>query len=223
MYSFNAQVETDPEKKARFYQMAESILQASANSYLKAKHPEKKEEVLRIIESVNEEREIATSLMAALHAPLMTSTTTSFSTPTPTYEQPVGLERFEYADVQANIILGKSDAKAGEDLDLEIELVNAGKAPAQLIKINEIIPTGFEVVRAPEICGIEDRHLDMRGRTLPPLKTANLKFILRPQGRGDFHIKPRVLYLDESGRYKHHEPQPVTLMVRPKRLRGPPI
>ena len=223
MYTFNAQVETDPEKKARLYQMAESLLQASADSYTRAMHPEKKEEVLRIIESVKEDREIAASLMAALHAPLMTSTTTSFSTPTPTYEQPVGLERFEYADVQANLILGKRDAKAGEDLDLEIELVNAGKAPAQLIKINEIIPTGFEVVRAPEICSIEDSHLDMRGRTLPPLKTANLKLIVRPQGRGDFHIKPRVLYLDESGRYKHHEPQPVTLIVRPKRLRGPPI
>ena len=41
MYTYNAQTETDPSKKARFYQLAERLLQDSAGLFFKAKHPEK--------------------------------------------------------------------------------------------------------------------------------------------------------------------------------------
>ena len=221
MYSYKAQTETDLGKKAEYYQTAERFLQASAGSFVKAKHPEKSEEVQRILESVKEERVIAMSLMEVLHAPAMASTTTSFSTPTPSYEQAVGLERFEYADIQANLIIGGREVRVGEDVELEIALVNAGKAPAQLIKVDDIIPEGFEVKRAPDTCRVEDSYIDMKGRTLSPLKTEELKLVLRPLNRGTFHLRPRVLYLDESGRYKSHMPEPATVEVR--RRRGPPI
>jgi uncharacterized repeat protein (TIGR01451 family) len=221
LYTYNAQTEAHPGKKAQFYSMAERLLQSSKGSYLKAKHPEKSEEVRRVLESVMEEREIAISLSEALHAPTIVSTTTSFSTPTPTYEQAVGIDRFEYADVQANLIFNERQVKVGEDIDLEIALVNAGKAPAQLIKVDKIIPEGFEVRRAPDICRVEDSYIDMKGRTLSPLKTDELRLVLRPMNTGTFHLRPRILYLDESGRYKSHEPTPVAVEVR--RRRGPPI
>ena len=221
MYTYKAQTEPDPVGKTRFYRMSERLLQASAGSYLKAKHPEKSEEVRRILGRIKGEREIAVSLTEVLHAPAIASTTTSFSTPTPSYEQAVGLERFEYADVQANLILREREVKVGEDIDLEIALVNAGKAPAQLIKINEVIPEGFEVRRAPDICRVEDSYIDMKGRILSPLKTEELRLVLRPLNTGTFHLRPRILYLDESGKYKSHEPEPATVEVR--RRRGPPI
>jgi hypothetical protein len=221
LYTYNAQTEADPGKKAQFFQMAERLLQSSVSSYLKAKHPEKSEEVRRILESVKEEREIAVSLTEVLHAPSNVSTTTSFSMPTPTHEQAVGLERFEYADIQANLILRQREVKVGDDIILEMELVNAGKAPAQLIKINEIIPEGFEVKRAPDIFRVEDNFIDMKGRTLSPLKTQELKLILKSMNSGTFHMKPRILFLDESGKYRSHEPEPATVKVL--RRRGPPI
>ena len=223
IYIKNAKRETDPDKRTRFYRVAERLLQASAGSYLKAKHSEKSEVVRRILEDVKEEREIAISLTEVLHAPAMASTTTSFSMPTPTYEKAVGLERFEYADIQANLIIEGREVKVGEDIDLEIALVNAGKAPAQLIKVDDIIPKGFEVMRAPDTCKIEDSYIDMKGRTLSPLKTEELKLVLRPLNRGTFHLRPRVLYLDESGRYKSIMPEPTTVEVRMPRIRGPPI
>ncbi|MFB0514776.1 MAG: tol-pal system YbgF family protein, partial [Candidatus Bathyarchaeia archaeon] len=47
IYMNKAETETDPRKKAQYYQMAEKLLQASIGSYKKAKHPEKSEEVRR--------------------------------------------------------------------------------------------------------------------------------------------------------------------------------
>jgi hypothetical protein len=220
MYMYKAQMETDLGKRTRFYQVAEKFLQTSAGSYLKARHPEKSEEVRRVLEGVKEEREIAMSLSEVLHAPAIASTTSSFTTPTATHEQAVGLERFEHADIQSNLILRGREVKLGEDIDIEIELVNAGKAPAQLIKVMEIIPSGFEVRSAPDICRVEDSHLDMKGRTLNPLKTTELRLVLRPRDKGTYDVNPRILYLDGSGKYRSHEPDPVTVVIKEMGIKG---
>ncbi len=216
----SAEKERDHEKKARFYRMAEKVLEASADSYLKAEHPAKRDEVLRLLEKVKGERELAVSLTEIMHSPSIVSTTAAFSTPTPGYEKPAGLERFEQADIQANLITGSKSLGVGQNLDLEIELVNAGSRPAQLIKVEEIIPKGFEVVEKPEIYRVEDSFISMKGKRLDPLKTEELKLVLRSKVQGLFTLKPRILYLDETGRYRTHEPEPIAVTVKEMGISG---
>jgi uncharacterized repeat protein (TIGR01451 family) len=215
----NAERETDPEKKTKLYTMAEKILQTSAGSFMKAEHPEKREQVLKLLEKVKEERELAMSLSEVLHAPTIVSTTV-FSAPTPTHESAVGLERFEQADIQANLIIRQKEVKVGEPLSLTIELVNAGKGPALLIKVNEIIPEGFDLTEKPETYRIEDSYIDMKGKRLGPLKTEELRLILRPKVQGTFALKPTILYLDENGKYKSHELETVTIIVKELGISG---
>jgi hypothetical protein len=220
MYLHRAETETEPRKKAQDYQIAEKVLQASAGLYVKARHPEKSEEVHRLLESVREKRQLAISLTEVLHAPTIASATTSFSTPAPTHEQAVGLGRFEHADIQANLIIRLKDVRVGQDIDLEIELINAGKAPALLIKVQELIPEGFEVKSAPETYRVEDRYLNMKGKKLAPLKTEEVRLVLRPATKGTFTLKPRIMYLDETGKYKSHEPEPATITVKELGIKG---
>ena len=99
--------ETDHEKKAKAYLAVEKILEASAAGFGQAEQPGKKDQVLRLLENVKREREFAVSLTELFHAPLAVSSTASFAGPAPTYEQPVGLERFEHADIQANLVAPK--------------------------------------------------------------------------------------------------------------------
>jgi hypothetical protein len=216
----NAKKESDPEKKAKLYAMAEKILQTSAGSFMKAEHPEKTEQVRRVLEKVKEERELALSLSEVLHAPSIVSTTTAFTTPVPTKEEAVGLERFEHADIQANVIVRQKEAKVGELLSLLIELVNAGKAPALLIKVNEAIPEGFELGEKPETYRVEDSYIDMKGKRISPLKTEELRLVIKPKAQGTFILKPTILYLDENGKYKTHEPEPVTITVKELGIKG---
>ncbi len=220
MYTHRAETETNPVKKAQYYQMAEKLLQTSAGSYMKAKHPEKSEEVTRLLEGIREKRQLAASLSEVLHAPTVTTTTTSFSTPTPTREQAVGLERFEHADIQANLILRVKEVRVGEDIDFEMELINAGKAPALLIKVEKIIPKGFEVREVPETYRVEDSFLNMKGKRLNPLKTEEVRIAVKPLSKGTFILKPRIRYLDENGKYKSHEPEPVTVTVKELGIKG---
>ena len=216
----NAKKEADPERKTKLFAMAEKILQTSAGSYMKAEHPEKREQVLRLLEKVKEERELAMSLSEVLHTPAIVSTTAAFSTPTPNHENAVGLEKFENANIQANIIARQRRLKVGENLELEIEIVNAGKSPALLVKITELIPKGFELAEKPEIYRVEDSYLNMKGKRVDPLKTEEVKLTLRPKVQGEFLFKPSVLYLDENGQYKSHQPEPVTLTITELGLKG---
>jgi len=216
----NAQKEVDPEKKTKLYAMADRILQTSAGSFMKAEHPEKREQVLRLLEKVKEEQELALSLSDVLHAPSIVSMTTAFASPTPTKEEAVGSERFEHADVQANLFVRQKELKIGEDLSVELELVNAGKGFALLTKVTEIIPKGFEVTEKPETFRVEDSFINLKGKRLDPLKTEEVKLVLKPTLQGTFSLKPTVLYLDENGKYKSHEPEPVTITVKELGIKG---
>ena len=216
----NAEKESDPEKRAKLYAMAEKVLQMSAGSYTKAEHPEKMEQVMRLLEKAKEERELAVSLIEVLHAPPIISTTTTFATPTPNREEAVGLERFEHADIQANLISRQKQVRVGENLDFEIELVNAGKGSALLTKIMEVVPEGFELTGRPENCRVEDSYLNMKGKRLDPLKTEEIRIIAKPMSKGTFTIKPRILYLDEDGKCKSYEPEPISITVRELGIKG---
>jgi len=216
----DAKREKDPEKKARLYIMAEKVLQTSGGAFMKAEHPEKTEQVQRLLEKVKEERELALSLSEVFHAPSIVSTTAAFNTPGSTHENAVGLEKFEHADVHANIIVNRNELKVGETLDLEIELANAGKGTALLDKIEGAIPNGFEIAEKLQTYRIEGCNVNMKGRRLEQLKGEDVTLSLKPKHKGSFTLRPVILYLDENGNAKSHEPEPIIITVKELGISG---
>lgn len=210
-----AKREKDAEKKAKLYAMTEKVLQASAETFLKARHPAKRQEVLRLMEKVKKERELTLSLTEILHAPVFVSATTAFSAPTPARERAVGLERFEHADLQASVIAHQESLKVGESIDLQVELVNAGRETAQLVRLERAIPDGFELVETPQNYRVSDSHLDLKKKMLAPLETVALRLVLRPKFEGLHSFSPRLLYVDENGAYKSHQLGPIEILVSP--------
>ena len=213
VYMDNAKKEMDPETKTRLYLMAEKILEASAGAYLKAEQPAKMEEVQGLLTKVREERELAVSLTEILHVSTIVSTTPAFSAAVKNEEIAVGLEKFKHAALEANLVLNSREAKAGESFNLEMQIVNVGKEAALLARVEEILPTGIELVAQPDYCRFEDAHLDMKGKRLDPLKTEPVRLVLRSFEEGIFTVKPRIIYVDEAGRQMSCEPEPVTISV----------
>ncbi len=213
IYMDTAKRETDPETKARYYIMAEKVLQTSAGSYLKAKHPEKSEQVQRLLDNVREERELATSLSEVLHAPTITSSTASFATPSAREENPVGLERFEHANIQTSLVFPPEEIMVGEGFNLEMQITNVGKEAVLLAKVEEIVPEGFELVGKPDYCSFEQTHLNMKGKLLEPLKTEEVRLVLKPLDKGTFEIRPKIVFADETGHQISSEPKPVVVEV----------
>jgi KaiC/GvpD/RAD55 family RecA-like ATPase len=199
IYMTNAKKEADLEKKARYYMMAEKLLQTSIGSYLKAKQPAKSKHVRQLLEKVKEEKELAMSLSEILHAPTITSSTTSFVTPTPSEESAVGLERFEHANIQATLITPKKQIQVGEEANLKIQITNVGKQAVLLDKVEEILPSGFQIIDKPSYTNLKDKRLDLKGKRLDPLKTEEIRLAMKSFDDGTFAVKPKIIYIDTNG------------------------
>ncbi|MEJ2242593.1 MAG: ATPase domain-containing protein, partial [Candidatus Bathyarchaeota archaeon] len=208
-----AESEIDPEKKTKQYQMAENLLQRAAGSFMKARQPEKVIHVKNILTNVNEEKTLAISLNELMKAPAIASTTSAFTAPTSTDEISIGLEKFDHANVQANIITDIQELKVGESFCLSVEFVNAGKEPALLTKVENFIPPDFVVVKKPEIYRIEDTTLNMKGKHLAPLKLVEIKLILQASRKGNYQFSPKVYYLDELGQNKYLKLKTIEIKV----------
>ncbi len=214
IYMNRAEEETDPEQTMKYYSMAEKVLRVSAGSFMKAKQPEKTAQVQQILKTVREEKAMAASLNDVLHAPTITSSTITFTAPSPTNEVSVGLEQFQHANVQANLIAGMKEVKIGESFCLSIEFVNAGREPALLTKVEGFVPPDFIVVKKPEIYRIEDSCLNMKGKQIAPLKLVEVKLVLQPSKKGVYTLKPTVHYLDELGQNKSLQLKSVEINVK---------
>ena len=208
-----AESEADPQKKTKQYQMAENLLQIAAGSFMKGKQPEKTAQVQRILSSVREEKALAVSLSQIMQAPTIASSTLSFTAPSPTSEASVGLEQFQHANIQANLIADLKEVKIRQSFCLTVELVNAGKEPALLTMVENFVPSDFIVVEKPEIYRLEDSCLNMKGKQIAPLKLVEAKLILQPSKKGTYQLKPIVHYLDELGQNKTLQLKPVEIKV----------
>ena len=213
VYMDNANAETEPEKKARYYAMAERVLEASSKSFLRAQHPAKEQEVNRLLESIRKDRTLVMTLIDVLNAPLISSSTESFSAPTPSHEYAAGLESFEHANVQASLYLKSTEVKSGEAFDAMVELYNAGMASATLVKVEDIVPEKFEVVRVSGYFGAADGYIDLKGKRLGPLSTEEIQLSMKPLSKGSYTLKSCVVYLDDTGELKHCESEPVEVSV----------
>lgn len=216
----NAKLARDPAKQAKYYSMAEKVLQVAADYFVQAKHQDKTDQVQRLLRKVKEERALALSLSEIFHAPAITSSTTSFSTISPSQEEAVGLERFEHADIQAKLIQHETEIKVGNTVNLEIQIVNVGKELVSLTKIENIVPEGFQLVGKPDYCLFENMQLTMKGKRLDPLKTDEIKLALRSFRKGSVEIKPRIVCVDWTGHQMSYSPEPLAFNVSGAALPG---
>jgi len=60
----------------------------------------------------------------------------------------------------------------------------------------------------------------MKGRRLEQLKGEDVKLSLRPKHKGSFIVKPVILYIDEKGNAKSHEPEPIVITVKELGIKG---
>jgi len=210
----NAEKETAPEKKTRLYAMAEKVLQSSAGAYMKARHPEKREQVLRLLEEVRKDRELAVSLTEVLHAPSIVSATTSFLTPTPTHEEAVGLERFEHANIQAHLTASEQ-VVVGEELEIQLDLVNVARNFGLLVRAENVVPSGFKAVKLPEQYELLNGSLNLRGKRLDPLKVETLKISIEAIDTGTVYLCPKVVYTDETGNFRVCRSEAIQVNVHP--------
>ena len=220
VYLDNANSETNPEQKAKYYTLAERVLEASADSFSKARYTAKSEEVKKILKNVRKEQRLVLSLAKVLNAPSISSTTASFNPLTPKNEYAVGLESFEHSNIQASMHLKSNEITSSDLLEVVIVLNNTGTRAASLAKIEGMIPDKFEADYVSSYYVFDEQYIDLKGKKLGPLSTEEITIRLSPLSKGEFTIKPRIIYIDDAGEFKSCEPDPVNVKISDIGLSG---
>jgi KaiC/GvpD/RAD55 family RecA-like ATPase len=98
----------------------------------------------------------------------------------------------------------------GEDVNLEIQIVNVGKEPVLMNKVENILPLGFELVSKPDYCSVEGTAFIIKGKKLSPLITEEIKISLKSFIKGSVEINPRIICFDETGHQITCKLEPIT-------------
>jgi hypothetical protein len=200
VYVGKAETETEPEKKVRFYVMAEKCLKLAARLYGKAGYFGKKSEMHQSLERVRKERELAFSLSEVLSASTVLSNTTGVSIPDST-EKAVGLNEFESANIRACVSVPE-EFIPGEEFEVKLDLVNVGKKPGLLVRVEGLVPLRCEVLKVPSYCTLEGASLNMGGRRLDPLSVESVSIWVLIADVVGVSLSPKVVYADELGNFR---------------------
>ncbi len=200
VYVGKAEAEAEPDKRVRFYLMAEKCLELSAKSYGKTGYRDKKNEALQSLERVRKERRLAFSLSEVLTAPAVLSSATGVSMPDST-EKAAGLNEFESVNIRARLSV-PDEFIPGEEFQVKLDLVNVGKKPGLLVRIEGLTPPRCKVLRVPSYCILEGASLNMRGRRLDPLSVESVSIWVQVADVVGVNLSPHVVYVDELGNFR---------------------
>jgi tetratricopeptide (TPR) repeat protein len=200
VYISKAEADADPEKRSRFYLMAEKCLELAAKSYGKAKHHDKKKETLQNLERVKTERELAFSLSEVLSVPNDISNITRVSMLYST-EKAAGLDEFESASIRARLSVPKEFVPS-EEFEVKLDLANVGKKPGLLVRIDGLVPSRCRVVKMPSYCALEGASLNMKGRKLDPLSVESVSISVQIADVAGVSLSPQVVYADDLGNFR---------------------
>jgi hypothetical protein len=214
-YLSSAESEMDPEKKTQMYHLAEKHLDLSAKRYGDIGFEKKRQEVLKQLKKVKENK-----LMLLTPVEALSQNPTSYSTPVSfVADQGVGFERFEGSNVTGNVSCSMKMVNVGGSVRLDVDIANVGRSPVLLMKLDNLAPEqSFEPETEKETHHFfqskDGISIDLKGRRLDYLKTLEMAVHLKAKSKGTFELKPKISYVDESGKYKAYEFELLKLDVK---------
>src|SRR3990170_8229958 len=112
-----------------------------------------------------------------------------------------GLNGFESVNIRASFSVPKEFVPS-EEFEVKLDLVNVGKRPGLLVRIDDLVPPRCKVLRVPSYCALEGASLNMRGKRLDPLSVESVSIWVQIADIVGVSLSPQVVYVDELGNFK---------------------
>jgi tetratricopeptide (TPR) repeat protein/KaiC/GvpD/RAD55 family RecA-like ATPase len=123
-------------------------------------------------------------------------------------------ERFGHANVQLNVMMPRK-VQVEEEFEMRLDLVNVGRKPGVLAKIEGAIPSEFKVANLPSFCSLQNGSLNMKDKSVDPFQVETIKLKLEATKTGNYSLNPEVTYLDDLGKTKAFKPNPIIIAAQP--------
>ncbi|MCW3980521.1 MAG: hypothetical protein NWF11_03505 [Candidatus Bathyarchaeota archaeon] len=133
------------------------------------------------------------------------------------YKEPLemfgNLKRQSTPHIDAKVIIGASEVQVGEDVHLTIELINEGDVDAQILRVESLLPSTFELVEKPDQTQFEEGILHTKDLRLNSLVTEKVKLTVRSFIAGNYEIRPRIIHVGRTRTSLICEPEPAAIKV----------
>jgi len=222
VYVNSALKESNPDARVKNFTAAEKLLEMAATIFEAEGYSSRKVEIDNLKRKMKEEKELALSLTEIFTAPSILSSTESFNFPQSVRDEPIGNPEILLSCLQIVVRVPKNFV-LGENFEVQIDLINTGREPVFLHRIEEFIPESFQLVKeetATEDYEMEENavrgRLILNGKRLSPFAVKSLSFHLRGKETSPLEVllSPKVLYSDGKGElFEKSPPAPAILSV----------
>jgi len=124
--------------------------------------------------------------------------------------------------VQIKLGIDAREVKISEDMNWRIAIQNSGELPIALTKVEDLFPASYELIQKPDYSHFEGTYLNLNERQVDPHSMEEIRVALKSYSKGEFVLRPRVLYLDENEEELVCVPDPVGIKIieadRPDRV-----
>ena len=113
---------------------------------------------------------------------------------------------FERANIKAFLIARRRQGSADE-VDIRLDLLNLGKGIGTLLRINDLVPSQFLLLKLPVSFSFEEGVLNLKGKKITSFSELCIKFTLKVVKEEAFSFKPLIFFMDDFGKVMSVKPE----------------
>jgi len=125
-------------------------------------------------------------------------------------------EKAERVPIQAYLATPK-EVTVDERFTVRIDITNTARKPRQLVRIEDLIPNNFKIIDTVPKYGFEGGTINLKGKRIESQKVESIRIWVKASESGIFRISPRIICIDELGKFKVCQPNPTTVTIHPPR------
>ena len=122
-------------------------------------------------------------------------------------------ERFAHASLEASLLV-RRELRVGEEFEMRLDLVNVGRKPSLLVRVKNMVPNDFKVINLQSSCSLKNDSVEMKEKSIGPFQVETVKLKLSATKPGSYTLNPEVTYVDDVGKTKTVNPNPITITVQ---------
>ena len=120
---------------------------------------------------------------------------------------------FQHSNLQAAMI-APMEVEVNQEFNIHLDLVNIGRNPAILIRVEGVVLPGVKINTFPEDCILQDSFVLLKEKILRPFNDEAVNLRLQATRTGVYNFSPQVVYINDMGEIRICKFNSITLTVK---------
>jgi len=123
-------------------------------------------------------------------------------------------ERFRHTNVQASLMTF-THPEVNQPFEVRIDLTNVSRSEGSIVKVENLLVPELKVIDVSPNCFVHDGQVELKDKTVRSFEVKTVKLTVKAEKPEEFHLKPSVTYVDDSGETKTSSTRLFTMTIQP--------